>query len=79
MVTGLGSLTASLFLPGLDGAEHLSDEFDGDLFPDAVAAHGELPYDQSFIFAPLLSLGGTAPEARRALSGPGGGCIVGAL
>ncbi|WP_285814526.1 T6SS immunity protein Tdi1 domain-containing protein, partial [Microbacterium sp. USTB-Y] len=25
-----------------------------------VAAHGELPYDQSFIFVPLLSLGGAA-------------------
>ena len=27
---------------------------------EAVAAHGELPYDQSFIFVPLLSMGGEA-------------------
>ncbi|MFT4213793.1 MAG: GAD-like domain-containing protein [Microbacterium sp.] len=58
-IVGLGTLKAFLFLLGLDGAEHLSDEFDWDLFPVAVAAHGELPYDQSFIFVPLLSLGGT--------------------
>lgn len=31
-----------------------------EIFPEAVAAHGELPYDQSFIFVPLLSLGGAA-------------------
>lgn len=31
-----------------------------DIFPDPVAAHGELPYDESFVFTPLLSLGGEA-------------------
>jgi len=29
-----------------------------EIFADAVAAHGELPFDESFIFVPLLSLGG---------------------
>lgn len=44
----------------LDGAEELSDSLDWDIFPEAVAVHGELPYDESFIFAPLLSQGGAA-------------------
>ena len=33
----------------LDGSEELSDDLHWDIFPEAVAAHGELPYDQSFI------------------------------
>jgi hypothetical protein len=44
----------------VDGPEELSDNLNWDIFPDAVAAHGDLPYDQSFIFVPLLSLGGPA-------------------
>ena len=57
---GLGSMDAFLTLTYLDGAEHLSDTLNWDIFPEAVAAHGELPYDQSFIFVPLLSMGGEA-------------------
>ncbi len=53
-------VTAVPALHGPDGAEELSDSLDWDIFPEAVAAHGELPYDQSFIFVPLLSLGGAA-------------------
>lgn len=58
---GLGTkLSTFLTLTRLDGAEHLSDTLNWDIFPEAIAAHGELPYDQSFIFVPLLSLGGSA-------------------
>lgn len=57
---GLGSMKTFLTLTRLDGAEHLSETLDWDIFPKAVEAHGELPYDQSFIFVPLLSLGGEA-------------------
>ncbi len=57
---GLGSMDAFLTLTYLDGAEHLSDTLNWDIFPEAVAVHGELPYDQSFIFVPLLSMGGEA-------------------
>lgn len=49
-----------VFMVGLDAADEFSDTLNWDLFPKAVEAHGELPYDQSFIFVPLLSLGGTA-------------------
>lgn len=49
-----------LFLVKLDGPEELSDSLHWDLFPEAVAAHGELAFDESFIFVPLLSLGGAA-------------------
>ena len=42
----------------LKGAD--PDTLNWDIFPEAVAAHGELPYDQSFIFVPLLSMGGEA-------------------
>lgn len=31
-----------------------------EIFAKAVEAHGELPYDESFVFVPLLSLGGKA-------------------
>ena len=57
---GLGSMRTFLTLTRLDGAEHLSDTFNWDIFPKAVTAHGELPYDESFIFVPLLSMGGQA-------------------
>lgn len=56
---GLGSKMATfLGLLRLTGASYLSRTLDWDIFPDAIAAHGELPYDQSLIFVPLLSLGG---------------------
>ncbi|WP_336630038.1 MULTISPECIES: GAD-like domain-containing protein [unclassified Microbacterium] len=57
---GLGSLDDFLFLVSVGAAQTLSRTLDWDIFPEAVAAHGELPYDQSFIFVPLLSLGGAA-------------------
>lgn len=31
-----------------------------EIFPEAVAAKGELPFGESFVFVPLLSLGGKA-------------------
>lgn len=49
-----------LFMVDLDGPEELSDNLHWDIFPEAVAVHGELPYDESFIFVPLLSMGGQA-------------------
>lgn len=58
--TGLGAARTFLDLTYMDGGEHLSDTLSWDLFPDAVAAHGELPFDESFVFVPLLSLGGNA-------------------
>ncbi|WP_285036264.1 GAD-like domain-containing protein [Plantibacter sp. ME-Dv--P-095] len=49
-----------LFMVDLDGPDELSDTLHWDIFPEAVAAHGDLPYEESFVFEPLLSLGGTA-------------------
>ena len=40
--------------------EILLEDLKAEIFPKAVEAHGELPYDQSFIFVPLLSMGGKA-------------------
>lgn len=58
---GLGSKMATfLGLLRLTGASYLSRTLAWDIFPGAIAAHGELPYDQSLIFVPLLSLGGEA-------------------
>lgn len=37
---------------------YLSMSLNWDIFPKAIAAHGELPYGESFTFVPLLSLGG---------------------
>ncbi|MFB7250626.1 T6SS immunity protein Tdi1 domain-containing protein [Microbacterium sp. NPDC056234] len=37
---------------------YLSRTLNWDIFPKAVEMHGELPYDQSFTFVPLRSLGG---------------------
>ncbi|MFS0732765.1 GAD-like domain-containing protein [Microbacterium sp. 1P10UB] len=59
--TGLSTtLDDFLFIVDLDGPDELSASLHWDLFPEAVAAHGELAFDQSFIFVPLLSLGGEA-------------------
>lgn len=58
---GLGSSVRNfVFLVELDGPEELSDTLHWDVFPEAVATHGALPYEQSFVFVPLLSLGGEA-------------------
>ena len=60
-VVGLGTkLRSFLTLVRLDGAEELSETFNWEPFPEAIATHGELPYDQSFIYVPLLPLGGEA-------------------
>jgi hypothetical protein len=48
-----------LFMVDLDGPDELSDTLHWDLFPEAVATHGDLPYEQSFVAVPLLSPGGT--------------------
>ncbi|MBB2985584.1 GAD-like domain-containing protein [Terracoccus luteus] len=55
-----GTLDNFLFIVDLDGPEELSDSLHWDLFPEAVEAHGPLPYDESFVFVPLLSMGGKA-------------------
>lgn len=55
---GVGSLDDFLFMVDRAGAKILSRMLSWDRFPEAVAAHGELPYDQSFVYVPLLSLGG---------------------
>lgn len=55
---GLGSRFRSLLRRVED--EFILDDLTATTFPEAVAAHGELPYDLSFIFVPLLSLGGAA-------------------
>lgn len=57
---GLGAMKTFLNLVKRGGAAHLSRTLNWDIFPKAVAAHGELPYEQSFVFVPLLSLGGQA-------------------
>ncbi|WP_407361706.1 T6SS immunity protein Tdi1 domain-containing protein [Microbacterium sp. LBN7] len=36
----------------------MSRTLNWDIFARAVEAHGELPYEQSFTFVPLRSLGG---------------------
>jgi hypothetical protein len=53
---GLGSRFRS-FLRRVED-ELILDDLKATIFPKAVAAHRGLPYDQSFIFVPLLSLGG---------------------
>lgn len=55
---GLGSVLDSLLLMVLD--EELLEWFRAEIYPDAVAAHGPVAYDESFVFVPLLSLGGKA-------------------
>ncbi|WP_431803690.1 T6SS immunity protein Tdi1 domain-containing protein [Microbacterium sp. bgisy203] len=55
---GLGSMRSFFTLIRLDGVERLSDAFKWDMFPKAVEAHGPLAFDESFVYVPLLSLGG---------------------
>lgn len=60
-IVGLGTkLKSFLTLVRLDGAEELSETFNWAPFPEAVEALGELSFDESFIFVPLLPLGGNA-------------------
>lgn len=40
------------------GAKQLERKFDWGMFPKAVAAHGAPAFDESFVYVPLLSLGG---------------------
>ncbi len=57
--TGLGSKVSTFVkLTVGGGAQHLERKFDWALFPQAVAKHGALAFDESFVFVPLLSLGG---------------------
>ena len=57
--TGLGSKVSTFVkLTVGGGAKHLERKFDWGLFPQAVAKHGALAFDESFVFVPLLSLGG---------------------
>lgn len=55
---GLGSKVRGILR--LIEDELLLSRLKAEVFSDAVAAHGGLPYDQSFIFVPLLSMGGKA-------------------
>lgn len=55
---GLGSRVRSVFRLVEDGL--ILGRLNAEIFTGAVAAHGELPYDESFIFVPLLSMGGQA-------------------
>jgi hypothetical protein len=58
---GLGTkLRTFVMLTLMDGAAHLSRTLNWDLFPEAVALHGDLAYEESFILVPLLSMGGQA-------------------
>ena len=52
------TLTSFLELLKLAPNAVLSRSLNWDIFPQAVEAHGQLPYDQSFTFVPLRSLGG---------------------
>ena len=45
------------FLKYLDD-EYVYENFDLDLYSEAVAKHGQLAYDECFGFVPLLALGG---------------------
>ncbi|GAA3592172.1 T6SS immunity protein Tdi1 domain-containing protein [Agrococcus terreus] len=57
--SGVGTdLDTLLGMLALDGEDYLAEEFDWDMFPEAVAAHNPLAFDESFTYVPLLSLGG---------------------
>lgn len=58
-VTGLGKARTFLSLTRMDGAEHLSDTLDWDAFPAAVALQGPPAFEDSLIYVPLPSLGGS--------------------
>lgn len=57
-VYGMGSRVRTVLRLVEDGI--VLSRLRAEIFPDAVAVHGELPYEQAFIFIPLLSLGGQA-------------------
>ena len=58
---GLGSTVDTLLgLLELDGIEELEDEgWDLGIVAQAFEMHGPLAFDESFVYVPLLSLGGT--------------------
>ncbi len=56
---GLGDVDSFLLLTEALGADHLASEFNWGVFPEAVAAQGAPDFDESFIFVPLPSLGGS--------------------
>lgn len=55
---GLGNANTFLTLARLVGTKHLTERLQWDLYDEAVAMHGALGFDESFIFVPLPSLGG---------------------
>jgi hypothetical protein len=56
---GLGSSVSTfLNLTRAGGAKHLERVLDWSAFPAAVAAQGAPAFDESFVYVPLLSLGG---------------------
>lgn len=55
---GMGSRVRSVLRLVEDGL--ILSRLRAEIFSEAVAAHGALPYEESFIFVPLLSLGGPA-------------------
>ncbi|MGA6126210.1 MULTISPECIES: GAD-like domain-containing protein [unclassified Microbacterium] len=56
---GLGKVSSFLTLTRAGGARHLARVLDWGVFPQAVAAQGAPDFDESFIFVPLPSLGGS--------------------
>lgn len=56
---GLGSKVSTFFnLVRAGGAKHLDRVLDWSMFPQAVEAYGPPAFDESFVYVPLLSLGG---------------------
>lgn len=61
LLTGAGSVRAFFVNLNYDGPEKFATTFfHGEVFFRAVELHGELPYEESFTYVPLLSLGGDA-------------------
>jgi hypothetical protein len=55
---GLGSRVRSVLRLVEDGL--ILKRLKAEIFVEAVAMHGTLPYEQSFVFVPMVSLGGSA-------------------
>lgn len=62
--TGLGSsLKTLLTVLQKYGIDEYAEDLDYEMYPKAVAAHGPLAYGESFMYVPLLSLGGAKDVA----------------
>lgn len=57
-VRGLGRAHSFFTLLRMDGVEHLEEDLEWDLFPQAVAAQGPPAYDECFVHVPLPVMGG---------------------